>query len=46
MVKTLIPNLGIQLMLLHYEQHMEHILQNLLCFITTHWTALAVYYST
>lgn len=25
---------------------MEHILQNLLCFITTHWTALAVYYST
>lgn len=46
MVKALIPNLGIQLMLMRSEQHMEHILQNLLCFITTHWTALAVYYST
>lgn len=25
---------------------MERILQNLLCFITTHWSALAAYYST
>lgn len=46
MVKALISNLGIRLMLLCSQQQMENILQNLLCFITTHCSALSMYYST
>lgn len=43
---TLIPNLGIQRRPACSPRHMERILRDGLCFITTHWTALAVYYST